>query len=94
MQRAIDETNRRRDIQLAHNKKHNITPFTVSKKIADIRDESRKVIKQLPKKGNSPKDDMKLIKHLEKEMKQAAANLEFELAAVLRDQLNELRGSQ
>ena len=65
----------------------------MSKKIADIRDESCKVIKQLPK-GNSPKDDMKLIKHLEKEMKQAAANLEFELAAVLRDQLNELRGSQ
>ena len=91
MQEAIDETNRRRDIQKEHNKVNNIKPFTVTKKISDIRDETRKVINQASKKTNSKKQDLKLIKELEKEMKQAATNLEFELAAVLRDQINELK---
>ena len=91
MQQAIDETNRRRDIQKEHNKVNNIKPFTVTKKISDIRDETRKVINQASRKTNSKKQDLKLIKELEKEMKQAATNLEFELAAVLRDQINELK---
>ena len=91
MQHAIDETNRRRKIQTDYNKKHNITPFTVTKKISDIRDETRKVINQASKKGNSKKQDLKLIKELEKEMQKAASNLEFELAAVLRDQINDLK---
>ena len=91
MQHAIDETNRRRKIQTDYNKKHNIKPFTVTKKISDIRDETRKVINQASKKGNSKKQDLKLIKELEKEMQKAASNLEFELAAVLRDQINDLK---
>lgn len=91
MQEAINETNRRRTIQLKHNEDNNITPTTISKKITDIREESRQVIKKITQNKTSPKNDFKLIKQLEKEMKEAASKLEFELAAVLRDQINELK---
>ena len=91
MQEALNETNRRRTIQLKHNKDNNITPATISKKITDIREESRQVIKKITQSKTSPKNDFKLIKQLEKEMKEAASKLEFELAAVLRDQINELK---
>ncbi|RAP31839.1 excinuclease ABC subunit B [Candidatus Marinamargulisbacteria bacterium SCGC AG-414-C22] len=91
MQQAINETNRRRNIQVAFNKKHNIIPQSVSKKIADIRDETREVLTKVNTPSTSPENDLKLIKQLEKEMKTAAANLEFECAAVLRDHINKLK---
>lgn len=93
MKQAIDETTRRRNIQLAHNKKHNITPKTISKKITDIREESRELIKELEAKevNITAKSLPKLIAKLEKEMHTAAKNLEFELAAVLRDKLEALK---
>ena len=93
MEAAIRETNRRRKIQVAYNTKHNITPISISKKITDIRSESRKELIDLESKLKkiSPKDFPGLIAKLEKDMKKAAQALEFELAAVLRDQIEELK---
>ena len=93
MSAAINETKRRRTIQINHNKKHNITPKTISKKIADIRSINRKTIKSLEETSQttSPKDHLSKIKLLQNKMKEAAENLEFELAAVLRDELKKLQ---
>ena len=91
MKKSIQETNRRRNIQLEHNKKNHITPVSISKKITDIRDETRQLITKVNKQTKSPKEELNLIKQLEKEMNQAAKNLQFELAAVLRDQINEIK---
>ena len=92
---AISETNRRRQVQTEHNQKHGITPATVKKKIADIRDESRKNIQKVEKKRRNrdiKADELPgILSQLEKDMKNAAQNLEFELAAVLRDQIEELK---
>jgi len=95
MQRAIDETNRRREIQAAHNNKHGITPQGIQKAIKDIT-QRVKSIKESP--GSSidgydlPKDDiLRIIKELEANMKTAAKNLDFEKAALLRDQIIDLR---
>jgi excinuclease ABC subunit B len=94
MERAVGETNRRREIQLAYNKENNIEPKTIIKKVSDIREEDRKALKDLEqeKKELTPKKLLLLIKKLEKDMRKAAVNLEFELAAVLRDQIEELKG--
>jgi excinuclease ABC subunit B len=82
---ALEETNRRRNIQLEFNKKHNITPETIIKpikeKIVDIKD-----IKHIPKK-----DIPKMIIELEIEMRQAADDLDFERAIKLRDRINKLK---
>jgi len=100
MQRAIDETNRRRDKQLAHNEKHGITPQTIVKKIQDLTDglaeQGLRVIKA-PKAGEPDEYDAlsiaelsMAIAELEQHMLKWAELLEFEKAAVLRDQVNEL----
>ncbi len=94
MQRALDETSRRRKIQKTYNKKHNITPTTIKK---DVKDSYLKGLakpeKNLPKIDFSkiPKEERsRLAKELSAQMEIAAANLEFEKAAQLRDQIEEL----
>ena len=100
MRRAIDETNRRRAKQEAFNKAHGIQPVSIVKAVRDLTDQlSIKVVAE--EKGEyhvkgtkgMPKSELqRLINELEKQMKEAAKNLEFEKAAVLRDQVFELRG--
>jgi excinuclease ABC subunit B len=85
--RAVKETNRRRKIQLAYNKKNNITPTTIIKEIRDIlpvKDILKLEIEPLLKSKTGLE---KLIKEKEKEMREAAKNLDFELAAILRDEI-------
>lgn len=88
MKRAIAETERRRKIQLEYNEKHGIVPKTVIKAVHDIIEATAKV----PKTGKkqSKKDIDRLINSLTKDMKKAAAMLDFELAATLRDKIKEL----
>ncbi len=96
---AIKETQRRRDIQMQYNKSHGIEPRGITKEIRDLTGQLRKVAEeQAPYMvGTSgpvtvPKDELlRLIKEAEKLMKDAAKNLEFEKAALLRDQVVELR---
>ena len=94
MERAISETNRRRDIQQAYNTEHGITPTSISKEIsAGLRAiipekevENKLDIKRIPK------DELPtLIKSLQSEMQLAAANLEFERAAALRDEIEKIK---
>jgi len=89
MKMAIDETDRRRIIQVEHNKKHNIEPQTIVKKIHDrmIKNTEKMVAEETPVYGKRPKDILKIITRLEKEMKQAAKELDFEKAATLRDEI-------
>ena len=95
MQRAIDETNRRREIQAAYNKKHHITPKTIQKNIKSIVDHE---INPLPTPDfaelESLEDIAGFIKLKEKEMKDAARNLQFEKAALIRDEISQLRKIQ
>jgi len=103
MARAMSETNRRREIQMAYNRQHNITPTTIVKETTNSLLESLRgkpetsympaadpevIQKQLERAGQ---DLPKMIKKLEQEMKQAAKNLDFERAAGLRDQLKVLQ---
>ncbi len=95
MERAISETNRRRAVQEAYNKKHHITPRTIIKKIQSIVD--HEVNPQLSRdftELESLEDIAGYIKLREKEMKDASRNLEFEKAAVIRDEISELRKIQ
>jgi excinuclease ABC subunit B len=95
MKRAIDETNRRRATQTAYNKKHRITPKTIQKKIASIVDHELKP--EVPRefvKLESLEDIAGYIKQKEAEMKTAARNMEFEKAAVIRDEIIQLRKLQ
>ncbi len=94
MQRAIDETSRRRTIQEEHNKRHGIEPRSIVKEVRDLTDRVRAVAeKKVEYRVDAlPKAEVGyLIDELEKQMKEAAANLEFEKAALLRDQVFELR---
>jgi len=107
MERAIAETDRRREIQLAHNLKHGITPIGVHKSVQDIMEGARR----MPTKGKtraakvaetrlsystevanlSPAALARKLKQLEAQMHEHARNLEFEEAAALRDQLTEIK---
>ena len=99
MQKAIDETNRRRDIQMAYNKKYGIVPQTIKKPIennllslvASYRDFEDIVAEEMVDMGIDKKDLPKLIDKLEKDMHKAAKILDFERAAEIRDQLKKLR---
>ena len=99
MQRAIDETERRRAIQLEHNKKYGIIPKTIKKPIennllslvASYRDLEDIVAEEMVDMGVEKKDLPKLIDKLEKDMHKAAKILDFERAAEIRDQLKKLR---
>jgi excinuclease ABC subunit B len=94
MHYAIDETNRRRAIQMKYNQEHSIVPASIVKEIRDLTDRVRMVAEEKPeyRVGEIPRAEaLRLIKELEKQMKAAAAELEFEKAAVLRDQIVELR---
>jgi excinuclease ABC subunit B len=95
MRRAIDETNRRRTIQMAYNKEHGITPQGIKKAIKGITDQLKAVAETRATytvATGIPKDEIaRLVKNLESQMKAAAKNLEFEKAALLRDQIVELR---
>jgi excinuclease ABC subunit B len=103
MRKAIDETDRRRTKQIAHNEAHGITPQSVIKRIKDIIDTEydvdaeRKSLKAAQTQAKylamSQKEVAKELARLEKEMLQAAKNLEFEKAGQLRDQLKRLRES-
>jgi excinuclease ABC subunit B len=94
MKFAISETNRRRAIQHSYNEERGVSPEGISKAIRDITDQIKKVAEERPQwetKG-MPRDEMaRLVKDLESQMKTAAKNLEFERAALLRDQVIELR---
>jgi excinuclease ABC subunit B len=97
MEQAIDETGRRREVQIAYNKQHGITPATVKKAIADILTRHAEEaagaastsIEVLKKSYNAliPAQRKQLIKALEKEMLEHAKNLEFEQAATIRDEI-------
>ncbi len=101
MQEAIDETERRRDIQEQFNRQHGITPTSISKSIQDLlirrKEEKRSLekfdLELLERQYNVlvPKQRQALIKRLEQEMLELAKNLEFERAAVLRDELKRIR---
>ena len=95
MRRAIDETERRRAIQEAHNREHGITPQGIRKTVHDITERVKAVAEESAPyvtHGDLPRDDvMRLIKDLESQMKAAARGLEFEKAALLRDQIVDLR---
>ncbi|WP_033543946.1 excinuclease ABC subunit UvrB [Planococcus sp. CAU13] len=98
MQKAIDETTRRRTIQAAYNEEHGITPITIQKKIRDViratvasEEAEEYVSKATAGKKLKKEDRMKLITLLEKEMKEAAKALDFERAAELRDTVLELK---
>ncbi len=89
MNQTIKETQRRREIQEAFNKEHNITPTTIIKKIQGhlVNEEAKLVAESSPVYGKKPTDLIKRVKQLEKEMKKAAKALEFEKAAELRDEI-------
>ena len=101
MEKAIAETARRREIQIAYNEKHGITPVTVKKAIADIltrhaeeaADAAATSIEALKKSHNTliPEQRKKLIKALENEMLEHAKKLEFEQAAALRDEIEKIK---
>src|ERR687885_292736 len=99
MEMAINETRRRRDIQMQYNKRHGIEPRGIVKQVRDLTNQIKKVAEeQAPYVAGAagtvaiPKDELlRMIKEVEKQMKDAARNLEFEKAALLRDQLVELR---
>jgi excinuclease ABC subunit B len=98
MDRAIKETDRRRNIQIAYNTKHGITPKTIIKKIKDITEELRKDhdravdVLAAVEKDFYDKDPEAYLKQKEEEMKKAVEELDFETAALIRDEIRKLKG--
>lgn len=97
MEKAISETKRRRAIQEEHNRKNGITPQTIQKRVRDVIEATKaaesktEYLAEVKGAKMSKKDRMSLIERLEKEMKDAAKNLQFEKAAQLRDAIMELK---
>ena len=101
MEEAISETRHRREVQMAYNKEHGITPTTIKKEIEDILERELKDSEEIAKEDAKilrgsynmlvEKDRKKYIKDLEKQMMEYAKNLEFEKAAVLRDEIERIR---
>lgn len=93
MKRAIDETKRRREIQIAFNQKHGIQPQTIQKAVRDVIEATKVAEEPAPYQvtRNNKKGRLQLINELEQEMKQAAKELQFERAAELRDLILELK---
>jgi len=92
----MQEANRRRTIQLAYNEKHGITPQTTVREITDIRPDGRKATQVLLEEislSDSVTSLPQKLAALEKQMQEAADRLEFELAAVIRDQIEELKNA-
>mgnify|MGYP000536973707 FL=1 len=107
MQKAIEETYRRRQIQMAYNREHGIEPRSIVKQVRDLTDRIRQAAEErapydaatpVPHAGAigelAPDELARLIRDLERQMKEAAKQLEFEKAALLRDQIFELRRLQ
>ncbi|SUZ62721.1 uncharacterized protein METZ01_LOCUS15575 [marine metagenome] len=102
MQTCIDETNRRREIQTAHNREHGITPATIQKsvqeiefttRVADARQEPRGRVSEPKAQYADEVNTEEFIKILEQEMAEAAEVMDFEQAAILRDQIFELKAT-
>jgi excinuclease ABC subunit B len=96
MQQALDETNRRRDAQLEHNKEHGITPRTVKKAIRrgiELELRARKTARDAITADETEYDRTETLADMEKQMLKAAESLEFERAASLRDQIKMIRNS-
>ena len=96
MRQAMDETQRRREIQMAYNEEHGITPTTIQKSVRDLISISKKVAAEELRMEKDPesmsrKELEKLVKELDKQMRRAAAELNFEAAAELRDKMTELK---
>jgi len=94
MQKAIDETERRRKIQLSYNKEHNITPETIQKEIRETlteRIKARHVAREAVRLSTGEYEKVQVAGQIEREMLEAAQALDFERAAVLRDQLRQLK---
>ena len=94
MQRAIDETARRRAIQAEYNEKHGITPKSIEKKVRDLIEIGKKEEPKKSKKKLTAADREKMIAELTKEMKEASKRLDFERAAFLRDRIRDLRTTE
>ncbi len=95
MKNAMDETSRRRELQLKFNTEHGITPATIIKSIRTSLEseiKARKTVQETLKVDAQTMDNTEIIKLLEEEMLEAAKNLEFERAAQMRDKLKELQG--
>lgn len=94
MRKTIDETDRRREIQIAFNKKHNITPRSIEKAVREGIEsykKAREVIAEVVAENDAEYDITSLIGELQHDMEVAARNLQFERAAILRDQIKELK---
>jgi excinuclease ABC subunit B len=96
MRKALDETERRREIQRRYNQEHGVTPQTIQKAIrTGIESEvkARRTVQEAIHANEQQLDNAEIVKLLEEEMLEAARNLEFERAAQLRDKVNELKGA-
>lgn len=96
MREALDETNRRREIQMKYNEEHGITPQTIKKAVRDLISISKVIAKEEVRFEKDPesmtkKELEKLIGDIQKKMQKAAADLNFEAAAELRDKMIELK---
>ena len=96
MLEALDETNRRREIQMKYNEDHGITPQTIKKAVRDLISISKVIAKEEVRFEKDPesmtkKELEKLIGEIQKKMQKAAADLNFEAAAELRDKMIELK---